>query len=226
MEEIRVNQIEKTYIDGTTETRVLKGIDFSVSKGEFVSIIGSSGAGKSTFLYQIGLLDTPTKGDIFLRGERANDLSVNEKTLYRLNNFGFIFQDYALMPELKAWENIALPMLMRGKKMSDAKRKAVEILEQLEMGDRVNHLPNQLSGGESQRVSIGRAIVHKPSILFADEPTANLDSAKSRQILDILHGLHKEGQTIIMVTHELEYAKEASRMITIVDGRIDSDEKL
>ena len=220
---IQTKNLRKTFIDGTKETEVLKGIDIGIKQGDFVSITGASGAGKSTFLYQLGLLDVPSDGTVYVNGTDSSELSIRKKTYYRLNNFGFIFQDYALMPELYAWENIALPVLMRGFPKNEAKKLAIDILDTLGMKDRFDHLPSQLSGGENQRVSIGRAIVHNPLVLFADEPTANLDSERSRQIIDVLHNLHKNGQTIIMVTHELEYADEASRRIIMKDGIIESD---
>ena len=224
MEAIQTQKLIKTFTDGSTETKVLKGIDFSVSNGEFVSITGASGTGKSTLIYQLGLLDEPTSGSVFVEGRDAAKFSVTEKTAYRLSHFGFVFQDYALIPELNAWENVALPMLMRGAGKQEAKEEACAILRKLGMADRVNHTPSQLSGGEGQRVSIARAIAHKPKILFADEPTANLDSDRSRQIIDVFHDLHKNGQTIIMVTHEIEYAEEASRLIVLHDGVIERDE--
>ena len=226
MKAIQVKKLIKTFIDGTQETRVLKGVDFSVEKGDFVSITGASGTGKSTLVYQMGLLDEPTKGSVWVEGVNAGSMSVNERTMYRLGNFGFVFQDYALIPELCAWENVALPVLMRGLSLREAKKQAVSILIRLGMDDRVDHFPGQLSGGEGQRVSIARAIVHKPQVLFADEPTANLDTERSRQIIDIFHELHHDGQTIIMVTHELEYAEEASRLIVLRDGNIERDVSL
>ena len=220
MEAIQVKNLVKTFIDGTQETQVLKGVDFSVAKGEFVAITGASGTGKSTLVYQMGLLDEPTQGSVYVGGKNAENMSVTERTAYRLNHFGFVFQDYALIPELRAWENVALPILMRGCTQQKAQRKAERVLKQLGMEGRTNHFPNQLSGGEGQRVSIARAIVHKPKVLFADEPTANLDTDRSRQIIDVFHQLHKSGQTIVMVTHEIEYAKEAERMVVMKDGKV------
>ncbi|MDE0243279.1 MAG: ABC transporter ATP-binding protein [Candidatus Kaiserbacteria bacterium] len=216
----------KTFIDGSQETEVLKGIDLSIASGEFVAVTGASGTGKSTLLHQLGLLDDPTGGSVFIDGTNASDLSTVQRSEHRLRRFGFVFQDYALIPELTAWENIALPVLMRGASRSLAKNRAVRALKQLGMEDRATYRPSQLSGGESQRVSVARAIVHKPDILFADEPTANLDSERSRQIIDIFHDLHKSGQTIVMVTHEIEYAKEATRLIVLHDGRVQQDKKL
>lgn len=226
MEAIRTKNLIKTFTDGTHETRVLKGIDLTVLSGEFLSVTGASGTGKSTLIYQIGLLDEPTDGAVFVEGKDASLLTVREKTAYRLSHFGFVFQDYALIPEMKAWENVALPVLMRGVPLVKARKQATVVLSRLGMADRVEHVPSQLSGGESQRVSIARAIIHDPKVLFADEPTANLDSDRSRQIIDIFHELHRHGQTIVMVTHELEYANEASRLIVMHDGLIEEDRSL
>ena len=226
MKTIEAKNIKKTFQDGDRETQVLKGIDISINKGEFLSITGASGTGKSTLIYLIGLLDDVTSGEIFINGKDIKDMNVDEKTKYRLDNFGFVFQDYALIPELNAVENVALPMLMRGSTHSEAVKRAEEVLASLDMKERVEYFPSELSGGESQRVSIARAIVHEPDVLFSDEPTANLDSQRSRQVIDLFHKLHKGGQTIVMVTHELEYAKEASRLIVLDDGMIIKDEKL
>ena len=217
---IQVKKLVRSFVDGDHTIQVLKGIDFSVALGTFVAITGASGTGKSTLVYQMGLLDEPTSGSVFVGRKNAGNMTVSERTAYRLNNFGFVFQDYALIPELRAWENVALPVLMRGVSVQKAREQAVTILDQFGMADRVTHFPNQLSGGEGQRVSIARAIVHQPKVLFADEPTANLDSDRSRQIIDIFHTLHRAGQTIVMVTHELEYAKEAEQVVVMHDGNI------
>ena len=218
---VQVQSLVKSFIDGEQEIQVLKEIDFSVMQGEFVAITGASGTGKSTLVYQMGLLDEPTHGSVLVEKKDAGKMSVLERTAYRLNHFGFVFQDYALIPELRAWENVALPVLMRGVALQKARKQACAMLDRFGMADRVAHFPNQLSGGEGQRVSIARAIVHRPKVLFADEPTANLDSDRSRQIIDIFHELHTTGQTIVMVTHELEYAEEAERVVVMHDGKID-----
>src|SRR5581483_3497772 len=202
---IEVKNLMKTFRDGDTETSVLKGIDFKAEDGEFISIMGRSGAGKSTFLYQLSLLDDPTSGQISIDGVDTHTMKLEEKTIFRLANFGYVFQDYALLPELTTVENVVLPLLMQNIEKAKAYDKAKEALLKVGLSHRLKNLPSQLSGGEQQRVSIARAIVNHPKILFADEPTANLDNESSSIVMDIFSGLHKEGQTIIMVTHEEQY---------------------
>ncbi|MBI4065676.1 ABC transporter ATP-binding protein [Candidatus Kaiserbacteria bacterium] len=220
---IEVKNLVKSFKDGPNVTTVLKGINFSARQGEFVAIMGRSGAGKSTLLYQMSLLDEPTSGEIHISGKEAHTMSENEKMLFRLKEFGYVFQDYALLPELTAIENVALPLLMQGLSSDEAEEKAKVALERVGVGVRLNNLPSQLSGGEQQRVSVSRAIAHSPSVLFADEPTANLDSESSKRVMNIFKELHKSGQTIIMVTHEDEYAAFADRIVTLDDGRIISE---
>lgn len=217
---IEVKNLKKSFKDGDKEIEVLKGIDFVAKRGEFVAIMGRSGAGKSTLLYQMSLLDEPTSGEIFIERKNTAEFSLNEKTEFRLSQLGYIFQDYALLPELTALENVLLPLLMQGIDEKKARAKAQEHLILVGLGERLDNLPSQLSGGEQQRVSIARAIAHEPKILFADEPTANLDNESSRIVMNILKELHKEGQTIIMVTHELEYSKFAERIVHLDDGKI------
>lgn len=210
----------KTYNTNNIETKVLRGIDISVKTGEFISIIGRSGAGKSTLLYILSLLDKTSDGEIIIDGQDITKLSNQASINYRLNNFGFIFQEYALLPELTALENVVLPLLMRGSNKGLAYQKAKDSLIRVGLADRVNNLPSQLSGGEQQRVSISRAISHGPEIIFADEPTANLDTERSCEIMNIFADLNSTGQTIILVTHELEYAESANRILEIRDGLI------
>jgi putative ABC transport system ATP-binding protein len=217
---ITVRNLVKTYIDGDKETRVLKGINFDAKKGEFIAIMGRSGAGKSTLLYQMSLLDEPTSGEIVIDGEDTHNLKAEEKTGFRLKNLGYVFQDYALLPDLTALENIALPLLMQGMDRSEAYKISEECLNKFGLGHRINNVPSHLSGGEQQRVSVARAIANKPKILFADEPTANLDNASSETVMKIFKELNREGQTIVMVTHEDEYAKMADRIVNLDDGRI------
>jgi len=217
---IKVKKIVKTYHNGTTDIRVLRGIDLDILEGEFIIIMGRSGAGKSTLLYQMGLLDHPTSGEIFINNVNVTELSKEKRTSFRLNELGYIFQDYALVPELTAGENIMLPMLMKGNNRRSAEIKAKNALEKVGIADKFNNLPSQLSGGEQQRVSVARALAGEPKIIFADEPTANLDIENSRTIVDLFVKLNKGGQTIIMVTHEEEYAKLAHRVVRLQDGVI------
>ena len=222
---ITTTGIQRIYTKGDVETRALRGVDITITDGEFVSIVGKSGAGKSTLLYQLSLLDTPTHGTVVIDDTDTASLSVKERTEFRLNYLGYVFQDYALLPELTAEENVLLPLMMQGYDTEDARARAVEVLERLELGHRTTWRPSQLSGGEQQRVSVARAIAHTPLILFADEPTANLDSSTSKQLLEYLEELNAAGQTIVMVTHELEYARHAHRVIEMQDGVITKETK-
>ena len=188
--------------------------------------MGRSGAGKSTLLYQLSLLDEPTSGEIRINGKEAHMMSEREKMLFRLAEFGYVFQDYALLPELTALENVALPLYMQGVSRDAADEKARVALERVGLGKRLDNLPSQLSGGEQQRVSISRAIAHMPDILFADEPTANLDKESSATVMNIFKELHKGGQTIIMVTHEEEFSLFAERIVKLDDGKIVSDTRI
>ena len=225
MKLIEVKGLVKTFVDGEKETRVLKGIDFSVEEGDFVAIMGRSGAGKSTFLYQMSLLDEPTAGEIVIFGKDTHNMSSEQKTVFRLNKLGYVFQDYALLPDLTAIENVAVPLMMQGLSKSSSYKKSQEVLNRVGLGHRLNNLPSQLSGGEQQRVSIARALGHSPKVLFADEPTANLDNDSSKKILELFEEVHAQGQTIIMVTHEEEYARKAKRVVKIDDGLIVEDKR-
>jgi putative ABC transport system ATP-binding protein len=218
--------IVKTFKNGEVVTPVLKGVDLQVKKGEFLSIMGRSGAGKSTLMYQLSLLDVPTGGEINVDGTDILNLSHKEKTQFRLNHLGYVFQDYALVPELTAVENVSLPLLMKDYSIEDAFKKAAEVLRKFELDRQLNNLPSQLSGGEQQRVSLARAIVDEPKIIFTDEPTANLDGVSARVVIDMLKDLNAKGQTIVMVTHEEEYGKETDRIIRLSDGKIAKEEIL
>ncbi len=222
---IETKNLVKTFKDGELETRVLKGIDFKAESGEFIAIMGRSGAGKSTLLYQMSLLDDPTGGEIIIDGANTHRMTAEEKMLFRLVKFGYVFQDYALLLDLTALENVVLPLLMQNLGRKAAYAKAVEALTRAGLGNRLHHLPGQLSGGEQQRVSIARAVAHDPKVLFADEPTANLDRESAGPIMDIFKELYKAGQTIIMVTHEEEYAKFAEKIVHLDDGKIVSTTK-
>lgn len=217
---ITTKGLTKTFTDGDRETRVLKGIDMFIKKGEFVAIMGRSGAGKSTLLYQVGLLDNPTSGEITIDGVDIHNLTEEQRIGFRLNKLGYVFQDYALLPDLTARENVALPLLMQGIDRQKAYARADEVLDSVGLQGKYENTPPKLSGGQQQRVSIARALAHDPAILFADEPTANLDTESSMRVLKIFQEIHAKGQTIVMVTHEAEYARVADRVITMVDGMI------
>lgn len=217
---ITASGIQRTYVTGTIETHVLKGIDISIETGAFVAIMGKSGAGKSTLLYQLSLLDTPNAGTLSIDGTDVLALSDQEKTQFRLHTLGFIFQDYALIPDLTARENVMIPLLMRGTQWDHARSMAETALASVGLATKYENLPSQLSGGEQQRASIARAIAGKPKILFADEPTANLDSVSGSQVIELLGALHRDGQTIVMVTHEPEYTNYCTRLVSMEDGRV------
>ncbi len=217
---IQTKNLRKTFTDGDKETHVLKNIDLDIKAGEFISIIGRSGAGKSTLLYQISLLDKPTSGEIIIDGSDVHDLSEEQRTQFRLDKLGYVFQDYALLPDLTATENVALPLLMQGYNKEFSYKRAVEVLDQVGLQGKYENIPSKLSGGQQQRVSIARAIAHNPAILVADEPTANLDNESSLLILKIFKELHNAGQTIVMVTHDKEYTSVADRVIDMKDGVI------
>lgn len=222
---IEAKNIHRKFGSGELITHVLKGIDIQIKDGEFVAIMGKSGAGKSTLMYQLSALDEPTDGEILIDETDIIGMKENERTAFRLNTLGYVFQDYALVPDLSARENVMMPLLMRGITWVEASKTADESLDNVGLKDKYLNLPGMLSGGEQQRVAIARAIAGKPKIIFADEPTANLDSISGKQIIDLLTCLHKDsGQTIVMVTHEPEYAKNCDRIINMEDGLI-VDEK-
>ncbi len=212
--------ITKTYGSGNLLTTILRGIDIDVREGEFLAIMGKSGAGKSTLLYQLSALDRPTSGEIFIDGKNILDLSESELVDFRLYTLGYIFQDYALIPDLTAEENVLLPLLMRGQDWRSAQAIARTSLDAVSLSDKYKNVPSQLSGGEQQRVAIARAIAGKPKIIFADEPTANLDSASGNTVIEILRTLHQSGQTIVMVTHEVEYTVHCDRIVRLADGLV------
>ncbi len=222
---ITVTNLSKIFTSGDAEIRAVDNVSFVIPEGQFVAITGRSGSGKSTLLYQLGLLDHPTHGTITIDGVDVTALTENEQTIMRLHALGYIFQDYAVLPTLTALENVMVPLLMQGVPEMQAKTKAMEALRRVGLGDRMHNVPGQLSGGQQQRVSIARAIGHNPKIVFADEPTANLDSETSKTVLDAFVELNKEGQTIVMVTHEPEYAALADRIITLADGKIVEDKR-
>jgi ABC-type lipoprotein export system ATPase subunit len=203
------------------ELEVVKGVSISVAAGEFVCLVGKSGCGKTTLLSLLSGLEHPTKGKVFLDGKEITGASEDDLALFRRENVGFIFQSFNLIPTLSAWENVALPLFPVKMTGEERKRRATELLEQMELGHRMEHLPSALSGGEKQRVAIARALINKPKIIFADEPTGNLDSSTGDAIMEILNRLHKkEGVAILMVTHEAELAKTADRLIRMHDGEV------
>ncbi len=218
---ILVENLKKIY-PGRIPTHALRGVSFDVGKGEFVAIMGRSGSGKSTLLHQLGLLDNPTEGQILIDGVDVLKFSDSKKTMYRLEKLGYVFQEYALIAELTALENVFLPALALGGNQDGYKKRAAEMLAVVGLGERLEHYPNELSGGEQQRVAVARALINRPKILFADEPCANLDSVSSRVVLELFRKLNKElGQTIVMVTHEPEDRKFVDRVILMKDGLIE-----
>lgn len=213
--------IQRRFGSGDLVTHVLKGIDVTIEEGEFVAIMGKSGAGKSTLMYQLSVLDEPSEGELIIDGQNILSFDEVERTTFRLNTLGYVFQDYALVPDLSAEENVMIPLLMRGLAWADAKQKAQKSIDDVGMAGKYPNLPSELSGGEQQRVAIARAIAGKPKILFADEPTANLDSVYGRQIIDLIASLNRDyGQTVVMVTHEREYALGCNRIIHMEDGKV------
>ncbi len=225
MEILRVENLCKTYGQRNTLVKALDDVSFSVEKGEFVAVVGPSGSGKSTLLHILGGVDKPTKGKVYVNGEDVYSLNENNLAIFRRRQVGLIYQFYNLIPILDVKENITLPILLDNKKVDEDYLD--ELLETLDLKRRVSHLPNELSGGQQQRVSIGRALMNRPALLLADEPTGNLDSKASREIIELLKLSNKKyKQTIIMITHDHNLALSASRIITIDDGKIISDEKV
>lgn len=224
---ITATGITRSYGKGDLEQQILKGIDITVTTGEFIAIMGKSGAGKSTLMYQLSGLDEPTSGSIIINGTDIVTLSEEDRTTFRLNTLGYVFQDYALVPDLSAEENVMVPILMRGEDWETARATARTTLDAVGLAGKYKNLPGQLSGGEQQRVSIARAVAGKPKILFADEPTANLDSVSGKQVINLIGSLNRDfGQTIVMVTHEREYALECNRIFQMEDGLIVHIEEL
>ena len=223
MEVLRIENLTKYYGSGDNQVRALDGISFCVEKGQFVAIIGPSGSGKSTLLHILGGVDRPTSGKVFLEGQDVFAQNEDQLAIFRRRQVGLIYQFYNLIPVLNVTENITLPVLMDGRKVNEARLE--ELLTTLALKGREKHLPNQLSGGQQQRVSIGRALMNSPAVVLADEPTGNLDSQKSREIVELLKYSNRQyGQTLIVITHDASIALQADRIITIEDGRITKDE--
>lgn len=222
---INVKHLSKIYKNDSVETVALDDISFAVKKGEFVAIMGPSGSGKSTLMHILGALDTPTKGTYILDGEDVSHLDEDELADIRNRKIGFVFQAYNLLPRTSALKNVMLPLAYAGVPREKRQQIAEKFLKLVGLGDRMNHTSNQLSGGQQQRVAIARALVGNPSILLADEPTGNLATAQSREIIDIFRDLNKEGHTVVLITHELDIAAHAKRIITLRDGKIEKDTK-
>ena len=220
---IDIQGITKTYVNGKLSVPVLHGIDLQVNKGEFVSIMGPSGSGKSTFMNILGCLDRPTTGSYRLNGDEVATLSDDELAFVRNKQIGFVFQSFNLLTKLTALENVALPMIYVGMDKKSRNERAAALLSSVGLGDRMNHLPSELSGGQRQRVAIARALANNPAIIMADEPTGNLDSKSTIDVMNIFRGLYDEGRTIILVTHEPEIATYASRNVVLRDGLIVED---
>jgi len=217
---ITIRGLTKIYGDGV-EVRALDGLDMEVTRGEFLSIVGPSGSGKSTLLHMIGILDTPSSGTVVIDGQDVTQMSEMQRSQARNRLLGFIFQYHHLLPDFSALENVMMPILIAGKSRDEAKKEAISLLEQVNLSDRLNHYPNQLSGGQNQRVAVARALANNPKIVIGDEPTGNLDSHSSDMVYELLRKLNREmGQTFILVTHDENMANKTDRIVRIVDGKI------
>ncbi len=218
---IEVKDLNKTFLLGELTVDVLKGINMSVKKGEFITIMGPSGSGKSTLLYLLGGLDKPTTGKILIKGQDISALSDEEQSIMRRREVGFVFQFYNLVPNLTVEDNVMLPLLLDGKKINKYRDKLDEILDVVELSDRKKHTPRELSGGQQQRVAIARALINEPDIILADEPTGNLDSKTTEEVMNLFQKINREkGKTILQVSHSLETAKYGNRIINVKDGRV------
>jgi ABC-type lipoprotein export system ATPase subunit len=218
---IRAQSVRKTYRSGQIRVEALRNIDMAVAMGEMVAIMGPSGCGKTTLLNCLAGLDIVDEGDIYVQGDNLRDLSDNERTTYRAKHMGFVFQDFNLLPMLTATENVELPMLIAGVSSRKARKRALELLERVGLAERARHRPAELSGGQRQRVTVARALINNPAIVWADEPTGNLDSEAATDIMDLLCRFNREnGQTFVIVTHDLEVGKRANRIIAMRDGVI------
>ncbi len=222
---IQISNIKRDFVLGNEIVYVLKGIDLQINKGEYVALMGPSGSGKSTLMNLLGCLDTPTSGSYILNGKDVSQMHDDELAEIRNKEIGFVFQTFNLLPRTTALDNVALPMVYAGFPKSERNKRATEVLTQVNLADRMDHQPNQLSGGQRQRVAIARALVNSPSIILADEPTGNLDSKTSIEIMKLFGDIHAQGNTVILVTHEEEIAAYAHRVIRLRDGMIESDTK-
>jgi putative ABC transport system ATP-binding protein len=224
-EVVRLDKVRRDYLVGDQITTALGGVDLVIERGEFVAIVGPSGSGKSTMMNLIGCLDRPSAGSVRISGDSTNDLSDNKLTQLRSKAIGFVFQQFQLLPNTTAIENVMAPLLYQGKSTKEAKKLATQMLTQLGLGDRLNFDRNRLSGGQQQRVAIARALVTSPDIVLADEPTGALDSKTGAAVIELLKDLHREGRTIVLITHDLEIAASAPRRVFLRDGLIERDER-
>lgn len=222
---IKIRQITRDFPLGQETVKVLKGIDLDIERGEYVALMGPSGSGKSTLMNILGCLDTPTSGVYELNGINVSTMSDDELAEIRNKEIGFVFQTFNLLPRTTALDNVALPMIYAGASKAERTKRAEEVLTSVGLADRMDHRPNQLSGGQRQRVAVGRALVNKPSIILADEPTGNLDSKTSEEIMNLIDNIHKAGNTVILVTHEEDIALRAKRIIRLRDGMVETDTK-
>ncbi|MBO3097472.1 ABC transporter ATP-binding protein [Gelidibacter pelagius] len=222
---IHIRNIVRNFQLGSETVYVLKGIDLDIERGDYVAIMGPSGSGKSTLMNLLGCLDTPTSGKYILNDQDVSQLSDDQLAEIRNKEIGFVFQTFNLLPRTTALDNVALPMIYAGASKADRQARATEVLSDVGLADRIHHKPNELSGGQRQRVAVGRALVNRPSIILADEPTGNLDSKTSLEILQLFDDIHLAGNTVIVVTHEEDVAKRAARVIRLRDGMIESDER-
>jgi putative ABC transport system ATP-binding protein len=222
---IAARDLWRTYIMGSEEIHALRGVSFEVKGGEYLAVMGPSGSGKSTLMNIIGCLDTPTRGSYELRGKVVSEMTDDELAAVRNREIGFVFQTFNLLPRASALHNVELPLIYAGVSSADRRQRASKALDQVGLSDRMHHKPNELSGGQRQRVAIARALVNNPSILLADEPTGNLDSATGVEIMKLFQDLHSAGQTIVLVTHEHDIAAHAHRQIHLLDGKIERDER-
>lgn len=221
---IKVKDITKVYEIGDQVVNALAGVDLTIKKNEYVALMGPSGSGKSTLMNMLGCLDTPSSGQYYLNGIDVANMSDDELAEVRNKEIGFVFQTFNLLPRYTSLENVTLPMIYGGANKADRHARGMEVLEQVGLGDRVEHNPNELSGGQRQRVAVARALVNRPSIILADEPTGNLDTKTSQEIMHLFSEIHEKGNTIIIVTHEEDIAAHAHRIVRLRDGKIESDE--